>query len=105
VRVPWRYSWCSSLPCNAEPPWSASRLGCKSGYMISLSSNSRIMHLDYFFRTSENFPYRDCLETSRRVVDRLCLVLQECEMGHFRPLLATRYTPNRGLFGLSRQSL
>jgi hypothetical protein len=26
-------------------------------------------------------------------------------MGHFRPLLATRYTPNRGLFGLSRQSL
>src|SRR5215212_7356103 len=26
-------------------------------------------------------------------------------MGHFRPLLATRYTPNRGLLRLSRQSL
>jgi hypothetical protein len=26
-------------------------------------------------------------------------------MGHFRPLLATRYTPNGGLLGLSRQSL
>jgi hypothetical protein len=26
-------------------------------------------------------------------------------MGHFRPLLTTRYTPNRGLLGLSRQSL
>jgi hypothetical protein len=26
-------------------------------------------------------------------------------MGHFRPVLATRYTPNRGLLGLSRQSL
>jgi hypothetical protein len=32
-------------------------------------------------------------------------VLIEGEMGHFRPLLATRYTPNRGLLGLSRQSL
>jgi hypothetical protein len=48
---------------------------------------------------------RDCLESSRRVLDRLCLVLQEGEMGHFRPVLATRYTPNRGLLGLSRQSL
>src|SRR5215212_6567036 len=56
-------------------------------------------------RTSQNPPSRDCLETSRRVLDRLCLVLQEGEMGHFRLLLATRYTPNRGLFGLSRQSL
>ncbi len=26
-------------------------------------------------------------------------------MGYFRPVLATRYTPNRGLLGLSRQSL
>jgi hypothetical protein len=26
-------------------------------------------------------------------------------MGCFRPVLATRYTPNRGLLGLSRQSL
>src|SRR5215216_6106538 len=50
--------------------------------------------------------FRDCLESSRRVVDRLCVVLQEGEMGHLsRPLLATRYTPNRGLLGLSRQSL
>src|SRR5215203_3001554 len=49
--------------------------------------------------------FRDCLESSRRVVDRLCVVLQEGEMGHFRPLLATRYTPNRGLLGLSRLSL
>src|SRR5215211_6826118 len=48
---------------------------------------------------------RDCLESRRRVLDRLCVVLQEDEMGHFRPLLATRYTPNRGLLGLSRQSL
>src|SRR5215204_7646976 len=33
-------------------------------------------------------------------------MLQESEIGHFRPLLlATRYTPNRGLSGLSRQSL
>lgn len=35
----------------------------------------------------------------------MCLVLQGDKMGHFRPVLATRYTPNRGLFGLSRQSL
>src|SRR5215211_7953951 len=48
---------------------------------------------------------RDCLESRRRVLDRLCVVLQEDEMGHFRPLLATRYTPNRGLLGLSRLSL
>src|SRR5215211_9296770 len=48
---------------------------------------------------------RDCLESRRRVLDRLCVVLQEDEMGHFRPLLATRYTPNRGLLELSRQSL
>src|SRR5215212_9712126 len=56
-------------------------------------------------RTSENASSRDCLESRRRILDRLCLVLQEGEMGHFRPLLATRYTPNRGLLGLSRQSL
>src|SRR5918999_6478932 len=49
--------------------------------------------------------WRDCLETSRRVLDRRCLLLQEGEMGHFRPVLATGYTPNRGLFGVSRQSL
>src|SRR5215212_5622856 len=49
-------------------------------------------------------PFRDCLESRGRVLDRLCLVLQEGEMGHFRPLLATLYTPNRGLLGLSRQS-
>src|SRR5215208_2336775 len=48
---------------------------------------------------------RDCLESSRRVLDRLCLVLQEGEMGHSRPVLATRYTPDRGLLGLSRQTL
>src|SRR5215208_1123115 len=56
-------------------------------------------------RSSQNFSSRDCLESRRRVLDRLCVVLQEGEMGHFRPLLATRYTPNRGLLGLSRQSL
>src|SRR5215211_1393236 len=56
-------------------------------------------------RTSQNSSSRDCLESRRRVLDRLCVVLQEGEMGHFRPLLATRYTPNRGLLGLSRQSL
>src|SRR5215211_8876792 len=56
-------------------------------------------------RTSQNSPSRDCLENSRRVLDRLCFVLQESEMGCFRPVLATRYTPNRGLLGLSRQSL
>jgi hypothetical protein len=38
-------------------------------------------------------------------VDLLCLMLQESEIGHFGPVLATRYTPNRGLSGLSRQSL
>jgi hypothetical protein len=56
-------------------------------------------------RSSQNFPSRDCLENSRRVLDRLCLVLQESEMGHFRPVLATPYTPIRRLLGLSRQSL
>src|SRR5215213_4340503 len=56
-------------------------------------------------RSSQNSPSRDCLESRRRVLDRLCVVLQEDEMGHFRPLLATRYTPNRGLLGLSRLSL
>ncbi len=30
--------------------------------------------------------------------------LQESEIEHFRPVLATRYTPNRALSGLSRQS-
>jgi hypothetical protein len=29
-----------------------------------------------------------------RVLDRLCLVAQEGEMGHLRPVLATRYTPD-----------
>ncbi len=38
-------------------------------------------------------------------LDRLCLVAQEAKMGHLRPVLATRYTPDRRLFGFSRQSL
>ena len=29
-----------------------------------------------------------------RFLDRLCLVLQESEMGNIRPVFATRYTPN-----------
>jgi len=49
--------------------------------------------------------WRACLENSLRVLDGLCLVLQEGEMGDFRPVLATRYTPNLGPFGLSRESL
>src|SRR3712207_2628931 len=48
---------------------------------------------------------RDCLENSRKDHDRLCLVVQESEMVDIRPVLAIRYTPNRGLFRFSRQSL
>jgi hypothetical protein len=32
-------------------------------------------------------------------------VAQEGEMGHLRLVLATRYTPDRGLVGFSRQFL
>jgi hypothetical protein len=51
------------------------------------------------------FTFRDCLENSWRVLDRLCLVAQVDEMGCLRPVLAPRYTPNRDLFGCSRQFL
>ena len=63
-----------------------------------LASSIRYMDFGELF-------FRNSLENSWRVLDRLCLVAQEGEMGHLRPVLATRYTPDRGLFGFSRQSL
>jgi hypothetical protein len=48
---------------------------------------------------------RDCLENTLKGLDGLCLLASRERVGTFSPLLATRYTPNRGLSGLSRQSL
>ena len=37
--------------------------------------------------------WRDCLENSQRVLDRLCLVVQEDEMRHLRPVFWPLTTP------------
>jgi hypothetical protein len=62
-------------------------------------------------RTSENSSSRDVwkIETvwkiAWRVLNRQYLVTLEGESEHSRPVFATRYTPDRGLFGFSRQFL
>src|SRR5215212_1840291 len=114
--------------CNSEPVLSASSAAVRAARSASLEPSVAKRTLvgkmliwcpprwtlalrlhdasrNYPVRTSRNSTSRDCLESRRRVLDRLCLALQEGEMGHFHPLLATRYTPNRGLLRLSRQSL
>ena len=43
---------------------------------------------------SEKNPSETVWKIAWRVLDRLCLVAQEGEMGYLRSVLATRYTPD-----------
>src|SRR5215208_6533310 len=90
---------------RGEPRGSAYKGALRMWLTLSVCDRQGLAALVFSLALIHPSSWRDCLESSRRVLDRLCLVLQEGENVPSRPVLATRYTPNRGLLGLSRQSL
>jgi hypothetical protein len=79
------------------------------GVLVITGSRSGAYHLSgqgyagCCIRTSENAPSRDCLENSRRHLERASLAAGSGRSGPLRPLLAAFGVPIRDLFRFSKQ--